>query len=153
MNALALAQGWVDDALVMFHMAAAQQHAPSLNALGIIAEEGQGGCEKDLKVRPPRSTLHPHPHRASRAPSVAELLARVHILAPQAAWECYRLAALYGSADAEANLRSLEEVMESSHAERALQRSGFQLGLVDSSADSDSLFPLPKVEMLLCCST
>lgn len=43
-------QGFVDEALVMFHTAAAQEHAASLNALGIIAEEGQNGCQKDLKV-------------------------------------------------------------------------------------------------------
>mmetsp|Transcript_17105 Transcript_17105/g.47737 ORF Transcript_17105/g.47737 Transcript_17105/m.47737 type:complete len:881 (+) Transcript_17105:198-2840(+) len=86
-------EGYVDEALALFHVAAAQQHAPSLNALGIIAEEGQEGCEQDL----------------------------------QAAWECYRQAALFGSAEAAANLRAVEEVLEHSELESALRRDGFRL--------------------------
>ena len=49
------------------------------------------------------------------------------------AWECYRLAALHGSIEAEKNLRAVEEVLESEEVKHALEREGFRLGVTGSS--------------------
>jgi TPR repeat protein len=133
----------------MFHMSAAQQHAPALNALGIIAEEGQGGCEKDLKARdPPPRCDHPS---ATYPTDRAATHARCAVRLPQVAWQCYRLAALHGSAEAEANLRSLEDALESSQVEQALCRDGPIAGCSSSIDPYDPVnSPAGKVETAQC---